>query len=82
MQVCTSLQTDNHASTPPVSFLQAGFPSCHPTDSVKALKATVFEMTHDNIKTAKILKCLKSKNGVITKIVSKCCIPKDTCPTC
>jgi len=23
-QVCTSLQTDNHASTPPLSFLQAG----------------------------------------------------------
>jgi len=39
MQVCTSLQTDNHASTTPLSFLQAGRPSCHPTDSVKALKA-------------------------------------------
>ena len=39
MQVCTSLQTDNHASTPPLSFLQAGCPSCHPTNSVKALKA-------------------------------------------
>jgi len=24
MQVCTSHQTDNHASTPPLSFLQAG----------------------------------------------------------
>jgi len=41
-QVCTELQTDNHASTPPLSFLQAGCPSCHPTNSVKALKvATV-----------------------------------------
>jgi len=39
MQVCTSLQTDNHTSTPPLSFLQAGCPSCHPTNSVKALKA-------------------------------------------
>jgi len=38
MQVCTSLQTDNHASIQPVSFLQAGCPSCHPTNSVKALK--------------------------------------------
>jgi len=37
MQVCTSLQTDNHASTP-LSFLQTGCPSC-PTNSVKALKA-------------------------------------------
>jgi len=39
MQVCTSLQTDNHASTPPLSFLQAGCPSCRPASSVKALKA-------------------------------------------
>jgi len=39
MQVCTSLQTDNHVSTPLLSFLQAGCPSCRPTNSVKALKA-------------------------------------------
>jgi len=39
MQVCTSLQSDNHASTPLLSFLQAGCPSCRPTNSVKALKA-------------------------------------------
>ena len=36
--LCTSLQTDNYASTPPHSFLQAGCPSCRPTNSVKALK--------------------------------------------
>ena len=37
MQVCTSLQTDNHTSIPPLlCFLQAGCPSCHPTNSVKA----------------------------------------------
>jgi len=35
------LQTDNHASTPPLCFLQAGCPSCRPTNSVKALKATL-----------------------------------------
>ena len=28
-QVCTFLQTDNHASTPRSIFLQAGCPSCH-----------------------------------------------------
>jgi len=44
MQVCTSLQTDNHASTPPLSFLQAGCPSCRPTNSVKALKAAQQEI--------------------------------------
>jgi len=38
MQVCTSLQTDNHTSTPPLSVLQAGYPSCHPTNGIKALK--------------------------------------------
>jgi len=39
MQVCTSLQTDNYASTPPLSFLQAACPSCQSTNRVKALKA-------------------------------------------
>jgi len=39
MQVCILLQTDNHTSIPPLSFLQAGCPSCRPTNSVKALKA-------------------------------------------
>ena len=39
MQVCTSLQTDNHARTLPLSFSQAGCPSCHPTNSVKTLEA-------------------------------------------
>jgi len=39
MQVCTSLQTDNHASMS-LSFLQAGCPSCCPTNIVKALKAS------------------------------------------
>jgi len=40
MQVCTLLQTENHTSTPPLAFLQAGCPSCRPTNSIKALKAT------------------------------------------
>jgi len=42
MQVCTSLQTDNHTSTPPLSFLQAGCPSCRPTNSIEALKASSY----------------------------------------
>ena len=45
LQVCTSLQTDNHANTPPLSFLQAGCPSCRPTNSVKALKAPLVALT-------------------------------------
>jgi len=36
--IFTSLQRDNHARTS-AQFLQAGCPSCHKTNSVKALKA-------------------------------------------
>jgi len=39
MQDCTSIQTHNHTSTPLLSFLLAGCPSCRPTNSIKALKA-------------------------------------------
>ena len=35
MQICTSPQRGNHDSIPPLSFLQAGYPSCHPTNSSK-----------------------------------------------
>ena len=45
MLVCTSLQTDNHASTPPLSFLQAICPSCRPTNSVKAMKVNTWWTT-------------------------------------
>ena len=37
MQVCTSLRKENDASTPPLRLFQAERPSCHPTESVKAL---------------------------------------------
>ena len=50
MQACTSLQTDSHASTPPLKFLQSGCPSCRPTNSVKALK--------DNTNTRLMALCL------------------------
>jgi len=39
MQISTLTQTHNHASIPPLSFLQARCPSCHPTNSIEALKA-------------------------------------------
>jgi len=49
MQIGTSLQTNNHASTPPLSFLQAGCPSCRPTNSVKALKANNYRSNEFDI---------------------------------
>ena len=60
MQVCTSLQTDNHASTPPLSFLQAGCPSCRPTNSVKALKEAKCT------KMQKVLGTKMLKNFIVT----------------
>jgi len=39
MQICTLAQTDNHGSISSLSFLQARCHSCHPTNSIKALKA-------------------------------------------
>jgi len=43
MQACTSLQTDNHTSNPPLSILQAGCPFCRRTNSVKALKEYMYK---------------------------------------
>jgi len=45
MQVCISLQTDNHTSTPPLSLLRAGCPSCHPANIVKALIIVINQYT-------------------------------------
>jgi len=38
MQVCTLLQTDNHASTPPLSFFTGRMPLLPPNQSINALK--------------------------------------------
>ena len=46
MQVCTLFQTYNHTSIPPLSFLQAGCPSCHPNNSIKALKGYYLSFMH------------------------------------
>jgi len=63
MQVCTSLQTDDHASTPPLTFLQAGCPSCRPTNSVKALKALI---------------CIKWNQSINQPIYVNCVLKVDT----
>ena len=46
MQVCTSLQTDNHASTPPLSFLQAEKnPSKYDSHFFNLLKQNIYTNT-------------------------------------
>jgi len=47
---------NNHDSSPPLSFLQAGCPSCRPTNSVKAMKALQQSQSHENINTRIIIK--------------------------
>ena len=59
MQVCTSLQTDNHASTRPLSCLQAGCPSCCPINNVKALKAVKSKKKSSSAEK-KQLNCVKT----------------------
>jgi len=39
MQICPLTLTHNNAGIPPLSFLQVRCPSCHLTNSIKALKA-------------------------------------------
>ena len=50
MQVCTLLQTDNHAITPPLSFLQAGCPSCRPNQQRQSTEGiTAIGNMHRNL---------------------------------
>jgi len=52
--ICTSIQTDSHDSTSSLSFSQARCPSCHPTNSVRALKAKHRTYKLENKKNAQI----------------------------
>ena len=42
MQVCTSLQTDNHASTPPLSFFTDRMPFLPPNEQRQSTEGTLF----------------------------------------
>jgi len=44
MQDCTSLQTDNHASTPPLSYLQAGCPILPPNQQCQSTEGKLLFM--------------------------------------
>jgi len=76
--ICTSLQTDNHASTSPLSFyfLQARCPSCHPTNSMKALKETWALLTRKYVTEKKLFINCHNDDTTLTCIVSCPC----SCP--
>jgi len=46
--ICTTLQTDNHASTPSINFLRAGCSSWRPASTIKALKAVYKDNSGQN----------------------------------
>ena len=50
--ICTSLQTDNLASTSSPCFLAAGCSSCRPSNSVRSLKAMFQNKWKENIRRA------------------------------
>jgi len=52
-------QTDNHTSIPPLSCLQARYPSCRPTNSVIALKAFSTEGILQQLKLELNFWCIK-----------------------
>ena len=81
MQVCTSLQTDNHASTPPLSFLQAGCPSCCTVNSVKALKASTDDVQkYGNIRQSMCDGLQTASNCITHQYQRQCDHSLDRCP--
>jgi len=48
-QVCTSLQTDNHASTPPLSFFTGRMPFLPPNQQRRSTEGRYFPVIDDNI---------------------------------
>jgi len=56
MQICTSLQAENHASTPALSFFTGRMPFLLPINSIKALKAKATNSTTTSIPTTHTVK--------------------------
>jgi len=63
------LAPDNHTSTPLLSFLQAGCPSCRPTNSVKAVNAVAESVSEKKIKSVNIWKSYKQEHGCLMHFV-------------
>jgi len=82
VQVCTSLQTDNHTSTSPLSFLQAGCPSCRPTNSVKALKALSLHYLPDRMYKQKISSFHSNAVSNFTRLSTSRCLMSSILLTC
>jgi len=51
MQVCTSLQTDNHTSTPPLSFFTSRMPFLPPNQQRQSTEGALFSTSNMEITT-------------------------------
>ena len=74
MQDCTLLQIDNHASTPPLSFLQAGFdpePMMSPDDIFPKLSGSQFYSTFDFYKGYWAIPMAEESKDFTTFVTSK-----------
>jgi len=49
MHVCISLQTDNHASTPPLKFFTAPMPFLLPNQQRQSTEGTVYTCKHNRL---------------------------------
>jgi len=49
MQVCTSLQTDNHANTPPLSFFTGRMPFLPPNQQRQSTEGKYYAYGYANI---------------------------------
>jgi len=61
MQVCTSLQTDNHASTPPLNFFTGRMPFLQPNQQHQSAEGSHF--------------CIKMKIKLVAKMESNGSLP-------
>jgi len=75
MQVCTLLQRDNHASTPPLCFLQAGCPSCRPTNSTEGISTISTEMT---VNVGITTTTEGTTTGIVTTTIQTTALPTTT----
>jgi len=50
VQVCTSLQTDNHANTPPLSFFTGWMPFLLPNQQRQSTEGTIYNQTYGSLK--------------------------------
>jgi len=85
MQICTSSQTDNHASTPALKFLQAGCPSCCPTNSVKVLKCLMpkslcKQSVDENLLNADAINWLSANLCRVTRRITTVTVAEQTQP--